>query len=282
MKEKSMSEKKSKNKAEASVSDFYNTVGWELSEGNTADAKLWEDLRDNSRAYISKCRLRLLRHIPKDGNYMLDMASGPIQFPEYLEYSKNYDKRYCVDLSAAALYLAKNKIGDKGVYLHGSFFDLEIPENFFDCSLSLHTIYHMDRDLQEVAVRKLLQVTKPGKPVIILYSNPKTLVSFPFRLGRKILSLFGLDSINASQTRPAENSLYFHAHSISWWDRFGDIATVEILPWRAFASNVQKLLIPDNKFGAWLLDVLFSLEDRYPRIFVKYFQYPMIILTKNA
>jgi SAM-dependent methyltransferase len=277
-----MPEQKHENKAETSVSDFYNTVGWELSDGNTEDAKLWEDLRDNSQAYISKCRLRLLRHIPNEGKYMLDMASGPIQFPEYLEYSKNYDKRYCVDLSALALDLAKNKIGDKGVYLHGSFFELEIPENFFDCSLSLHTIYHIDRDLQEVAVRKLVQVTKPGKPVIILYSNPNTLISFPFRLGRKVLSLFGLKSITASQARPAENSLYFHAHSISWWDRFSDIATVEILPWRAFASNFQKFLIPDNKYGSWLLDILFSLEDRYPRIFVKYFQYPMIILTKNA
>lgn len=264
-----------------SVSEFYNTVGWEISDGNTEDAKLWEDLRDNSRAYISKCRLRLLRHIPSDGKYMLDMASGPIQFPEYLEYSRTYDKRYCVDLSVAALNLAKGKIGDKGVFLHGSFFDLSIPENFFDCSLSLHTIYHMDSDLQEVAVRKLLQVTKPNRPVIILYSNPNTLVSFPFRVARKLLRFVGLNSKATSQVRPAENELYFHAHPIGWWDRFRDSATIEILPWRAFASNLQKILIPDNRFGAWLLDVLFRLEDRFPRTFVKYFQYPMIILIKK-
>ncbi len=267
--------------AEASVSNFYNTVGWELTDGNTEDAILWEDLRYNSREYITKCRLRLLNHIPLDGKYMLDMASGPIQFPEYLEYSKTYDKRYCVDLSSTALDLAKNKIGDKGVFLHGSFFDLEIPENFFDCSLSLHTIYHIDRNLQEVAVKKLLKVTKPGRPVIILYSNPNTLVSLPFRLARKVLSFCNLNSKPTIPDYIAENSLYFYAHPIDWWDRFSDCATVEILPWRAFATNFQKVLIPDNKFGAWLLDALFNLENRYPGIFVKYFQYPMIILTKK-
>jgi ubiquinone/menaquinone biosynthesis C-methylase UbiE len=267
--------------AEKSVSDFYNSVGWELSDGITEDAKLWEDLRDNSRAYISKCRLRLLRHIPKDGKIMLDMASGPIQFLEYLEYSRTYDKRYCVDLSSAALELAKRKIGEKGVFLHGSFFDLEFSDNFFDCCLSLHTIYHMDRSQQEVAVRKLLQITKPGRPVIIIYSNPNTLLSLPFRLARKFSKLFGLKSKIKSPIGIIERELYFYAFPISWWQRFGDSANVDILPWRAFASNAQKIFFPNNRFGGWLLGILFRLEDLFPLTFVKYFQYPMIILTKK-
>ena len=111
------------------------------------------------------------------------MASGPIQYPEYLEYSKNFNKRYCVDLSDAALESAKLKIGEHGVFLHGSFFDISLDEDFFDCSISLHTIYHMGKDRQEEAVRKLLYVTKVGKPVIILYSNPNAF--FP-RLIRRI------------------------------------------------------------------------------------------------
>ena len=276
-----MSMTKREKMAETSVSEFYNSVGWEISDGNTEDAKLWEDLRNHSQTYISKCRLRLLRHIPTDGKYMLDMASGPIQVPEYLEYSRNYDFRYCVDLSATALSMAKEKIGSKGVFLHGSFFDLSIPENFFDCSLSLHTIYHIDSNLQEVAVRKLLRVTKPNRPVIILYSNPNTLVSLPCRVARNMFSYLGLNSKVPSKIQPGEAGLYFHAHPISWWDRFNDSASIEILPWRAFASNAQKILIPDSKFGAWLLDALFRLEERFPSTFVKYFQYPMIILKKK-
>ena len=40
-------------------------------------------------------------------------------------------------------------------------------------------------------------------------------------------------------------------------------------------------LIPDNWLGRKMFDVLFNLEDRFPNFFVKYFQYPMIILTKR-
>jgi len=94
-------------KAEEKISKFYNTVGWETEGNITEDARQWEDLREFSQEYISKCRLRLLKYIPESGGNILDMASGPIQYPEYLEYSKNFNKRYCVDLSDAALESAK-------------------------------------------------------------------------------------------------------------------------------------------------------------------------------
>ncbi|MGA7742203.1 MAG: class I SAM-dependent methyltransferase [Polyangia bacterium] len=272
-------------KAEEGVSQFYNTVGWETQGDITEDAKRWEDLREHSREYVSKCRLRVLRHIPDHGVTMLDMASGPIQYGEYLEYSRHFEKRYCVDLSAGALEKAKKKIGDRGVFWHGSFFDIPIDENFFDCTISLHTIYHIDKDRQEEAVRKLLHVTKPGKPVIVVYGNPNTLVSslrssIPVRLlGRMKRILKGTENGIARTDGPG---FYYHIHPIAWWSRFRDIADVKILPWRSFDSDTQKGLIPDNKIGGKMLDVLFKLEDRFPDFFVKHFQYPMIILTKRT
>jgi len=151
------------NNAEEKAARFYNTVGWETEEEITEDAKRNEDLREHAKEYVSKCRLRVLSHIPENGVNILDMASGPIQYKEYLEYSRNFKKRYCVDLSSGALESAKKKIGDHGVSLHGSFFDIPLEEHFFDCAVSLHTIYHIDKDKQEVVVRKLIKVTKPGK-----------------------------------------------------------------------------------------------------------------------
>lgn len=106
-----------KNDAEVKVSKFYNTVGWETLGEVTEDARRFEDLRECAKEYVSKCRLRVLRHIPNHGENILDMASGPIQYKEYLEYSRNYKKRYCVDLSSKALDDAKKKIGDRGVFL---------------------------------------------------------------------------------------------------------------------------------------------------------------------
>ena len=70
------------NSAEERVSKFYNTVGWETKENITEDAKRFEDLRDHAKEYVSKCRLRVLRHIPDHGVNILDMASGPIQYKE--------------------------------------------------------------------------------------------------------------------------------------------------------------------------------------------------------
>jgi ubiquinone/menaquinone biosynthesis C-methylase UbiE len=276
-----------KNKAEESeesVSKFYNTMGWETEGEITEDARRWEDLRECANEYVSKCRLRVLRHIPDSGLNLLDMASGPIQYKEYLEYSKNFKKRYCVDLSSGALEKAKMKIGDHGVFLHGSFFNISLEENFFDCAVSLHTIYHIDKDKQEEAVRKLIYVTKPGNPVIIVYSNPNTLVpllmsSLPFRLLLKLKNIFKKADNNSKQKE--DLSIYFHPHPIEWWNRFSDSSSVTILPWRSFSADIQKKLIPNNKIGKKIFDLLFNLEDRFPDFFVKHFQYPMIILIKQ-
>lgn len=272
------------NNAEERVSKFYNTIGWETEEGITEDARRWEDLREHAKDYVSKCRLRVLSHIPESGENILDMASGPIQYKEYLEYSRNFKKRYCIDLSSSALEGAKKKIGDHGVFLHGSFFDISLEENFFDCTVSLHTIYHIDKDKQEEAVRKLIKITKIGKPVIIVYSNPNTIISslrssLPLRTLRKAQNLLKKHE-KATKKEPAM-SLYFHSHPIEWWNRFSDVASIKVLPWRSFESDIQKKLIPNNKIGDILFHLLFNLEERYPDFFVKHFQYPIIILTKR-
>lgn len=273
--------------AEDKVSTFYNTIGWKTSGEITEDARRWEDLREYAKQYVSKCRLRVLRHIPVNGENILDMASGPIQYPEYLTYSKNFKKRYCVDLSLEALESAKDKIGEHGVFLHGSFFDIPMEENFFDCSISLHTIYHIDKDRQEEAVRKLLYVTKPGKPVIIVYGNPDTLIkklsvfNLPFRLLRKIKSLLIKIVRNKKKENNGTVGIYGYFHPIEWWNRFTDISIVKILPWRSFESSEQKRIFPNNKIGSKMFDILFDFEERYPNFFVKNFAYHMIILTKK-
>lgn len=269
------------NNAEERVSRFYSKIGWETEGETTEDAKRFEDLREYAKEYVSKCRLRVLRHIPDKGENILDMASGPIQYKEYLEYSRNYKKRYCVDLSSKALDDAKRKIGDHGMFLCGSFFDINLEDDFFDCAISLHTIYHIDRDKQEEAVRKLIAVTKPGRPVIIVYSNPHALIKYlvlPLRLFKRIVKLLR----NTEKDSGKEFDLYFFAHPIRWWDRFRDVADIQILPWRSFASGHQKVFIPNNKFGKKMFDILFNMEEQFPNFFVKYFQYPMIILKKKS
>ncbi|WP_181391793.1 class I SAM-dependent methyltransferase [Methanospirillum lacunae] len=263
---------------EISVKTFYDEIGWIISGNETEDAIRFEDLRENSREYVSKCRLRVLKYIPDFGVNILDMASGPIQYKEYLEYSKNFLFRYCVDLSQGALDQAKAKIGDHGVFICGNFLDIDLKKNFFDCSVSLHTIYHIDKDNQDEVIRKLIDVTKPGKNIIIVYSNPNA-----FFLNNWIAK--GLLRIINRKKREKEggtvNDLYFYPHPNKWWRRFDEIATIKMVPWRSFDSSTQKLLIPNNKLGKKILKILYYLEERFPKLFCKYGQYPMIILTKR-
>ena len=145
--------------------------------------------------------------------------------------------------------------------------------------------------MQEDAVRKLIKVTKPGNPVIIVYSNPNTIVSslrslftslrssLPYRMLRRVKRL--LKKPEKKRKQEEDVNLYFYLHPIEWWNRFNDIASVKILPFRSFSSDIQKIIIPNNKIGKIIFDTLFNLEEQFPDFFVKHFQYPMIILTKK-
>jgi SAM-dependent methyltransferase len=138
---------------EDQVRDFYDSKGWHADGGDPdavyADAQLWEDLRPCAAAYVSVCRRKVLEYLPQSGERILDAGSGPIQYPEYLEYSAGFSKRVCVDVSQRALDDARTKLGDRGDYVRASLLELPFPADHFDAAVSLHTIYHIDRERQE-------------------------------------------------------------------------------------------------------------------------------------
>src|SRR6476660_6490520 len=164
---------------EDQVRDFYEKTGWQAESGETvyADSELWEDLRPCAADYVSACRRKVLAFLPQTGERLLDAGSGPIQYPEYLEYSSGFSKRVCVDLSQRALDEARIKLGDRGEYVRASLLDLPFPEDHFDAAVSLHTIYHIERDRQEGAVRELLRVLRPGAMAVVVYANPDRLAA---------------------------------------------------------------------------------------------------------
>lgn len=246
---------------------FYDAVGWTVAGEATVDAQKWEDLRPCAASYVSACRLRVLRHLPKSGERILDMASGPVQYPEYLRFSENFAQRVCVDLSDRALAIARTKLGNRGEYLHGDFLELDVPSNSFDAAVSLHTIYHIDLARQAAAVRKLIDVTRPGAPVVIVYSNPR----YP---GAPLLRLKRLLSRKSGD-------IYFHPFPLRWWQQFSNVADVQIYPWRTFEVRAQKLLFPDNALGRKLFSALYALEERFPAFFRAFGCYPMIVLRKR-
>src|SRR6266568_4805141 len=102
----------------AAVRTFYDTTGWALRDGiRFEDAARFEDLRPVAAEYVHRCHLRVKEHLSSGGCALLDVASGPLQFDEYLEYGAGYGYRVCVDLSLAALRKARERIGTRGQYV---------------------------------------------------------------------------------------------------------------------------------------------------------------------
>lgn len=258
---------------EDQVRDFYEDQGWRTSaaegEGAYADAQLWEDMRPCAAEYVSACRRKVLAFLPDRGERILDAGSGPIQYPEYFEYSQGFAKRVCVDLSQRALDEAREKLGDRGEYVRASLLDLPFPAGHFDAAVSLHTIYHIDRDRQEDAVRELIRVLRLGAKAVVVYANPD-------RLAARIKGL-------ARRGRPGPESgpIYFFAHPLSWWERFAGEAEVEIVPWRSLNANESRKLIPDNAVGAAMFDAVLRFERAFPGATTRFGCYPMIVLTKR-
>ena len=228
-----------------SVHEFYNTVGWKKNNKQYKDAKISEDLRFFSREYLSKCRKRILRYIPRKGVNMLDFASGPIQYNEYLSYSKNYNYRHCVDFSKDAIKFAKLKLRQNGKFYCQDFLGIKFKNNYFDCILSIHTIYHIKKQNQKKAILKLLDISKKNSPIIIIYSNPNTIIS---RIKRIV-----------SFKSTSKKVLYFHCFKNEWWNQFKGIAEIKMYPWRSFSSGHQKILFPNNEIGKIMFRILFSL-----------------------
>ena len=249
------------------VYKFYTTSGWKEKNNITKDAELYEDLRKNSENYVSNCRKRILKHIPNKGQHILDFASGSLQYKEYLEYSKNYKFRHCVDFSKSAIGSAKKKLKKKGKYYCGNFFSIKFKKDFFDCILSMHTIYHIKKEKQKNAILKLLKIAKKGAPIIIVYSNPDTIIS-------KIKKIFKYKSNK-------KKKLYFFCHSNDWWLQFEKFAKIKFYPWRSFSSTHQKIIFPNNLLGKIMFSILFFLEETFKDFFVNNFEYQIIVLKKK-
>src|SRR5512140_3054085 len=96
------------------VREFYDRIGWSQAGDGLYQNARYEDLRLVSREYIHCCHMRVSRHLATSGRFLLDAGSGPVQWPDYLEYSKGYDYRVCADISISALKEARGRLKELG------------------------------------------------------------------------------------------------------------------------------------------------------------------------
>lgn len=263
------------------VREFYNQVGWqEISEGLYQNAR-YEDLRPVSQEYIHRCHLRVERHLAPSGRHLLDAGSGPIQYPEYLEYSKGYSKRVCADISHTALRAARQRIGEKGLYVVADISRLPFAGDQFDGVVSLHTIHHLPEVEHVPAYLELQRVLAPGRSAAVVNGwDSSPLMNVFERLKRWMKGRKGLGG-NGDNAEEKEAGTHVVKHDADWLRRsLNGKMEYEILVWRTPSTNVLRFFVREEWFGRFWLRRLYWLEERFPRFFGERGLYPLVIIRK--
>jgi len=263
---------------------FYDEFGWLKTENNQYnDAAVFEDLRDVSKSYIHDCHMRLKTFLPKSGKYFLDAASGPIQFDEYLEYSKNFQYRVCIDLSSRALNEARKKIGDKGIFILGNIANMPIQSAKIDAAISLNTIYHIPKEQQVDAFKEIYRVLTEKAPGLIIYewgrySHLINLFVLPYKLNNHLNKLFKVFNPN----NLAQPDIYFHAFNRGYFNERKLGFKLKTFVWRSISVPFMKIYIHKWLFGKSLLKMIYNIEEKFPQIAGNVGEYPLFYFEKSA
>ncbi len=279
------------------VRDFYNQVGWkEVGEGVYQNAR-YEDLRPVSREYIHRCHLRVLRHLKPAGRFLLDAGSGPIQYPEYLEYSRSYRRRVCADISLLALQEARKRIGAHGLFVVADIANLPFKPGSFDGIVSLHTIHHLPLEEHTRAYTELYRTLAPGSTAVVVNGWDTSILDTVQKvLVRGAERLYGWKLRRAGMTAPARpvieacqaagslapKGTFVRKHNASWLKKnVGVQIPLRIWVWRSVDVHFLRTCVHESWRGRELLRLLFWLEDRFPHFLGENGQYPLIVLRKT-
>ena len=270
----------------AGVQAFYDQVGWQQADdGAFEDDARFEDTRPISAGYLSRCRLRLLRHLPASGEFLLDCASGPIAFDEYRTYSAGFQRRICVDLSEVALRAARRRLGNAGVYVLADATALPFADGSMDAVISLNTLFHVPAEQQEAAMREFVRVARPAAPVLVAYSWGESASLSRALLGaaRGLAGLLRRGTARApaaTEAAPGEPVLYFHAHGRDWFEHLRLPASLQIASWKSLSVGVLRTYVRGPVSAGVLLSLASVLETLMPALMGRIGQQPLLVLHK--
>jgi SAM-dependent methyltransferase len=283
------------------VKQFYDSVGWMLISDELYQNARYEDLRPVSREYIQRCHRRVKRHLPESGRYLLDAGSGPIQYPEYLEYSDGFAYRVCLDLSIRALKEARKRLAIHGLYVVGDISSLPFPAKVFDGAVSLHTIHHLPLSRHRKAFFEIFEVLMAGgKAVVVtswgsrstlmrLFRFPTHVAFAAIRLLRSALRREVSEALSIQETNQeaadllARPGTFTQKHGYGWLARqLQQLPHLQILVWRSVNASFLRAFIHDRLLGRLWLAFLYRIEEWFPRFMGRIGQYPLVIFAKPA
>jgi ubiquinone/menaquinone biosynthesis C-methylase UbiE len=267
------------------VREFYDQIGWSQAGDGLYQNARYEDLRPVSREYIHKCHMRVKRHLAPSGDILLDAGSGPVQWPEYLTYSEDYNHRLCADISITALKEARNRLGDKGLFVVADIANLPFKPEVFDGLVSMHTIHHLPLLEHKRSYSELARVLKPGKngAVINGWHNPLLMnMAEPFIALGRFLTGRPVKKKKDWSSKEDQSGTFVEKMTPPWLkNELKDVVKFEIHPWRSLSPRFMRWFVRPQLGGKVFLRLLFWLEETFPRFFGENGQYPLIVIRKK-
>lgn len=271
------------------VFDYYNEVNFKIRDSFTMykDAGKWVDFRDISSEYLKNSFSRASEFYPAEGDYILDIASGPIGIVEYMKLSDGYKYRICMDISINALIQASinmEKADRKGIFICGDITNIPLKDGCCDTVLSQHTLYHIPKNDQRIAVNEMYRVAGSGSKIVIIYSlfyhswfmNISLNFVQLYRIARHVA---GKLYVKLIKSKPR---LYFYPHSLRWFKRSFDFSSdIEFYCWRSTNKYFLKIFIHKWLFGKFILKKLTETEKKYSNFMGRFGEYPAIVITKK-
>jgi len=261
-----------------SVAHFYDHYGWvKQGAGESGEDQLHRSFPPHYAEYNARSEKRTLAVLTKNSGSLLIAGCGDM--PEsHVRIAASFGQVTCMDFSATALGIAQRKLGTSASYRHESILNSTLPDGVFDTTFCAHVIFHIDKDQQETAVRKLVRVTKPGGRVVILYANPHSPFYIPGAVMRGVKRRIGRRHTgNVGRPPP----LYYHAHTLGWWTRFTTECDVAFLPWEVIGSRQGRALLRSDRIAEAFFSTAAWLETKAPRTAVRLWRSQIVILDKK-
>jgi len=264
--------------------NFYENFGWRRGEGDLYNSPATFGFRSPTLVrHRRESNAAQARWFARGGRYFLDCASGAIPAEEYLEYSRGYGFHVCVDLTLSAVRGAREKLGERGLYVNADGTSLPFRDDAFDDILCSHTLYHMPRDEQARALLEFHRVLKPGGRLVVFYNVGRHSM-FGLALAPYFWLKDWLKSLRAVlRRRRGLPAMYSHHYSAGWFRGFAPpFGGVDIHVYRLLPNQLMKYLLPDtpiaNAIGVRVLRRLRRLEDRDAMLGRS--QYITVVFTK--
>lgn len=232
-----------------SVKDYYDKIGWKKQKGKYVDTLTFTSSKGAKYKRLVNERLR---NMIGEKDSLLDIACGAVPF------NSKAKKQICIDFSITAIKEAKQNRPD-GLFVLGDITNIPLKDNSVTDTISLHTIYHIDKDKQSRAIEEIRRVSQRKCFVIYNAGKHATLVN--------ILTL-PLQLWNWSEKRINPNSkrkVYFYAHDYNWLEKYGRLETYTLL----------------NENGIKLYSVFLGLIAKIEKYFPRHAYHPLLIIDKK-